>query len=61
MGSVVSFSDDVRLDQAWESYREQAVKLVCNPGLLLDRDFHEELTRRRDRFDRMFLAADRSR
>lgn len=59
MGEVVSFADDVRLDQAWEAHREYALQLVCNPGLLLDRDFFNEMTRREDRYKRLFLASER--
>jgi hypothetical protein len=53
MGSVVSFSDDVRLDQAWESLREHNMRLLCNPGLIVDRAFVEEHIRRQDHYTRL--------
>lgn len=60
-GNVVQISTAVTLDDAWEAYRSHTAESFENPKLLLDRGWVEENTRRRARFDRLFLRKESGR
>lgn len=56
--NVVPLASEQAVDQAWEVYREMAVRLMTDPQLRLDRSFNEELTRRHEKWKRLFLIQD---
>lgn len=55
MGQVIQLVSEGAVDAAWSSYTEKAVLLADNPALLCDRRFNEELTRRHERWRKLFL------
>jgi hypothetical protein len=58
MGSVVDFLSKSRVDDAWNDYTEYARMLSDDGTRLTDRAFHEEFTRRYDRWRKLFLMQD---
>lgn len=58
MGEVVDLVTDARVDEAWRQYAEEARRLAADPMLLFDRAFNEELTRRHERWRKLFLRWD---
>jgi hypothetical protein len=55
MGQVIHLATEGAVDAAWTAYVEKAVLLAANPGLLCDRQFNEDLTRRHERWRRLFM------
>lgn len=52
---IIKFASRARVDEAWGCYVEMARKLAAEPSLLSDRAFHEEMTRRHDKWRKLFL------
>jgi hypothetical protein len=52
---ILSLASEAAVDSAWQSYVEEAARLADDPRLLCDRAFNEELTRRHERWRRLFL------
>jgi predicted component of type VI protein secretion system len=55
MGAVVNLISEQRVDKAWDDYTDYAKLLSENHSKLLDRGFHEEFTRRYDRWRKLFM------
>lgn len=59
MGELVTFSDEVRLDQAWERYATHIAQAVDEPRLMLNRVYVEKQIDLFERFKRAYLASER--
>lgn len=59
MGQLIILASESAVDGAWTDYAREAARLADNPRLLCDRAFNEELTRRHERWRRLFLMQDR--
>lgn len=55
MGAVVQLVTEDAVDRAWTAYCDYARRLAAQPSLLCDRPFYEEMTRRHERWRRLFL------
>lgn len=49
------FASEAEVDRAWGCYIEKARLLFENPALICDRQFQEEVTRRHERWKKLFL------
>jgi hypothetical protein len=58
MDAVVEFISDQRVNDAGNDYTEYARMLSEDGTRLTDRAFHEEFTRRYDRWRKLFLMQD---
>lgn len=52
---VIELGGKQSVDQAWVDYTDYAKMLSEDHSKLLDRSFHEEFTRRYDRWRKLFL------
>lgn len=55
MGAVVNLVSKSSIDEAWNDYTAYARMLSEDHAKLLDRSFHEEFTRRYERWRKLFL------
>lgn len=55
---VVPIASKASVDQAWEDYASYAQALKDDPDKLTDRDYHEELIRRYNRWKHLFSMED---
>lgn len=57
---VIELVSAARVEEAWDSYVEMARRLASQPSLLCDREFNEEITRRHERWRKLFMAGEPS-
>jgi hypothetical protein len=55
MGAVIDLVSNSRVDSAWNDYVAMAKVLSEDGSKLTDRHFHEEFTRKYDRWRKLFL------
>lgn len=55
---VIQIASDARVNEAWDAYAAEAVKLADDPALLINRAFNENLARLHRAWLRLFNMQD---
>lgn len=57
---VIELASKDRLAVAWVDYQSMAARAIAEPRLLIDRAFFNEMTLRKAKYERLFLASERA-